>query len=166
MKNRAMCTFLLVAFISWAGEFALAEGPPDFSGKYTLIRSGTERKNHIEGRLAIVQSEKQIQITRFWRDEKGPSQESNTFPLDGKQADYTTESGAKGKGSVVLKGKTLILKTSVVVQPGPSQPPVEIRQTIRFKFSKDSKTLTVKTSTHFPSAPFMDMSDTDKYTRE
>lgn len=139
---------------------------PDFSGKYTLTKSEAPQKDHRTGSLSVVQTSNEIQINRTWTDKKGSSQESNTFFLDGRDSTYTSSGGARGKGNVEFKGESLLVRAVVVTRPDASQPSVEIRMTERWQLSKDSKTLTVHTSLKSPSVPSLDISTTEKYTRD
>lgn len=139
----------------------------DFCGNFTLIKSKASRKEQRTGTLTISQTGDKVQISRRWSDAVGSFQESNSFPLDGREVPYTTRGGARGTGSVEIKGRYLLVRTVVTVSGvKPSQTPAEIRQDVRLQLSQDSKTLTVRTSFHFPSAPTLDMSETEKYTRE
>ena len=106
--QRRSVLLLAVIGLSLADLSAAAE-LPDFSGKYTLIKSEAPKKDRRTGTLSVVANGDQIQISRTWSDKRGNSWETNTYPLDGREAVYTSPGGVKGKGSVEFNGKYLFV---------------------------------------------------------
>lgn len=167
MRSRPYRSVILTILALSVSNLGNASELGEFCGKYTLIKSEASEKDRRTGSLTILQTGDQVQIERTWSDTVGSIQESNSLPLDGREVRYTTSGGATGTGSIQVKGRYLLVRAVVTVSSvKPSQAPVEMRQDVRLELSRDSKTLTVRTRTHFPSTPSLDMSETEKYARD
>jgi hypothetical protein len=137
----------LVAFCLAAAAFAATM--PDFSGDYAAQAKKNSKSTVPSAALRVVQTETAIEVTRL----AGEKPVTNRFPLDGSEADYTTETGVRGKCKAQLKNDTLVLESFVVSRPDANGHSVRFHTIEQWRLSDDKKTLTVKTEIKLPDMP-------------
>jgi hypothetical protein len=125
------------------GLFAVEK--PDFSGTY----AAKQKKNSESMVLHVVQNDSGVEVTRT----VGGKSNTNRFPLDGSEGEFTTETGVRGKCKAEIKKQTLVLE-SLVASPGNTNGPSMRFLTVeQWLLSRDGKTLTIKTEIKSPDSP-------------
>lgn len=126
-----------------AGAFAAAE--PDFSGTYT-----TQKKHDSKSIvLRVVQSDSAVEVTRI---SEGKSN-TNRFPLDGSEGEYTTETGVRGKCKAQMKNQALVLESLTAPPVRAGSPSIRLHIIEEWQLSRDGNTLTIKTEIKSPDMP-------------
>jgi hypothetical protein len=151
---------IFLTTIAWAAARA------DFSGNYAAQQKKGDKA--LTASLRVIQTDSTVQVTRIYGDKSL----TNSFPLDGSEGDYTTETGVRGKCSAQLNGETLVLKTLAGPPPKAGTPPLHFEIIEKWQLSPDTKTLTIKTEIKSPDMPndvitaaFPDNPQTEKYQR-
>jgi len=121
---------------------------PDFSGDYAA-RQKKNLKPIAAVVLRVVQSESSIEVTHLGGAKPVP----NRFPLDGSEADYITETGARGKCKAQFKNDTLVLESLVASPPDTQGRSVRFHTIEQWRLSTDTKILTIKTEIKSPDIP-------------
>jgi len=160
MLMKLFVVVISLATIAWAATKA------DFSGNYAAQQKKGDKA--ITASLRVIQTDSTVQVTRVYGDKSV----TNSFPFDGSEGDYTTETGVHGKCRAQLKGDTLVLE-SLVASPSKANTPSLRFDTIEeWRLSADSKTLTIKTEFKSPdmsadvmAAAFPNNPRTEKYQR-
>jgi hypothetical protein len=137
----------LIIFASCLATIAWAATKADFSGTYAAQQKKSDKT--MTASLRVVQTEAAVEVTRIYGDKSF----TNTFPLDGSEGNYTTETGAPGKCSAHLKGDTLVLEALVASRPSPNAPSVRFDTIEKWRLSADTNTLTVETEIKSPDMP-------------
>lgn len=144
-----------------------AANSQNFSGKF--LHPGTKGETDFDPAvtLDVVQTDGAIEITRV--DSQGST--SNQYPLNGTEQDCSGPGGVAGKCKAQLKGKSLILETTVVSRDLTSGTTVHMRTVEQWQLSSDSKTLTIKVHVDFPdvrsgTSSEGQSSEANKYTRQ
>jgi hypothetical protein len=146
----------------------LAANSQNFTGKY--LHRGEKDRSDLDPpvTLDVVQNEGTITITRV--DPGGKT--SNLYPLNGAEEDCVNPSGVSAKCKAQLKGKSLILETTVASRDQKSGALFRIRTVEQWQLSGDSKTLTIKLHVEFPDSHSSNLSsegqslDADRYIRQ
>ena len=139
---------LLITMCMMPAPDLLAAEPLDFSGRYTLARvRGAPKSYKIPSQtLQVIQNDLAVEITRT--TEGKPDRYKAT--LDGAEAAYISPGGMRGTCNARLKGKTLLLETSITMRPQGANQTVQVRTRERWTLSKDGKELTVRTEVVSP----------------
>ena len=138
---------LSVLFVCLA-SLALAPVRPDFSGSYAVQEKAAGGTASADVVLRVVQTESFVEVTRL---QNGGSF-TNRFPLVGKEGDYTSPTGVRGRCKARFSKETLALEAAVLSQQeGRQAMRLETRED--WRLSKDLKTLTIKTEIRFPDMP-------------
>jgi hypothetical protein len=143
---------------------ANAAETPDFSGSYTLTPAKHPSKSvkAVAEILTVVQTAKSIAVTRT-ADGKPYT---NTFPLDGAEGIYYTETQMKGTCKGHFKGNELFLDAIIVTRPLENGPTVIIHFKERWQLSPDLKTLKIHEEVENPQLSFSAIEPwTNVYTR-
>jgi hypothetical protein len=150
MKRYSVLTFAtcVALVVTCFGENSLAADALNYTGKYSLLNrksasGGTDQT------LEVVQNENAIEVTMVAQGRRT----TNRYPLNGSEGDYASPSGVPGKCKAQLKGKQLLLESTVVAHPQPTASPVRMHTRERWQLSADSKTLTIQTDVDFPDFP-------------
>jgi hypothetical protein len=156
----------LFVFVIFLATIAWAAARSDFSGNYAAQQKKGDKA--LTASLRVIQTDSTVQVTRI----HGNESLTNSFPLDGSEGDYTTETGVRGKCSAQLNGETLVLKTLTAPPPKASAPSLRFEIIEEWRLSPDTKTLTIKTEIKSPdmptdvlSAAFPNNPRTEKYQR-
>jgi hypothetical protein len=149
--NRASSPVVLkklsVLFVCF-GCLALAPARPDFSGSYAVGEKAAGGTAPAAVVLHVVQTESFVEVTRL---QDGGSF-TNRFPLDGKDGEYTSPTGVRGKCKARFSKETLVLETAVLSQREGRQP-MRLETREDWRLSKDLGRLTVKTEIRSPDMP-------------
>jgi hypothetical protein len=137
----------LVAFCLAAAAFAATM--PDFSGDYAAQPKKNSKSTVPSAELRVIQTESAIEVTRLI----GEKPLTNRFPLDGSEADYTAETGVRGKCKAQLKNDTLMLESFVVSRPDTNGHSVRFHTIEQWRLSGDRRILTIKTEIKLPDMP-------------
>jgi len=129
----------LFIFVTVLATIASAAPKADFSGSYAVPQKKGDEA--IRASLRVIQTESTVQVTRAYGDKSL----TNSFPLDGSEGDYTTETGVHGKCRAQLIGNTLVLKSIVASPPKTNTPSLRFDTIEEWRLSADTKTLTIKT---------------------
>lgn len=121
--------------------------PADFSGTY-ILQPENKKNPAANMQLTVTQSDSSIRIVSSTNGQSS----TETFPLDGSQVPYITETGATGKGSAQWHGKELLVQT-IVAGKLPSGVQVHFLTKEEWKLSSDGKTLKVHTDVSSPETP-------------
>ena len=138
MLKKLFAFVILLAPIVWAANNA------DFSGIYAAQQKKGDKA--IKASLRVIQTDSTVKVTRIYGDKSV----TNSFPLDGNDGDYTTETGVRGKCRAQLKGDTLVLESFVASPPKANTPSLRFETIEEWRLSADTKTLTVKTEIKSP----------------
>ena len=141
MLKKLFIFVICLATIAWAATKA------DFSGNYAAPQKKGDKA--ITASLRVVQTDSAVQVTRLYADKSI----TNSFPLDGSEGDYTTETGVRGKCRAQLKNDTLVLESLVASRPDANTPPLRFDTIEEWRLSADTKTLTIKTEIKCPDMP-------------
>jgi len=144
MKFKATC-FIIAFCISQ--NVGAAVSKPDFNGTWVLDRDRSfSNPPGLEQTLVIVHSGDRIQLDSKIKTDRGETQVSETYTLDGKETDFTPSGGqpdAKGKRDAhwLPDGRGIVINDSVTASS--PKGPVVNRVTRKWTLSSDGSTLTV-----------------------
>jgi hypothetical protein len=138
MLKKLFVFVIFLATIAWAATRA------DFSGNYAALQKKGDKGTAAS--LRVIQTDSTIEVTRIYGDKSV----KNSFPLDGSEGDYTTETGVHGKCRAQLKGDTLVLESLVASPPKANTPSLRFDTIEEWRLSADTKTLTIKTEIKCP----------------
>ena len=118
-----------------------------YSGKYSL----QNRKASLgsEATLEVVQGQDRVEVTRIDQGKRT----TNRYALNGSEGNYASSGGVPGRCKAQLKGKQLILESTVISHPQPAATPVRIHTRERWQLSADSKILAIRADVDFPDFP-------------
>jgi hypothetical protein len=165
----AVISIAIASLVTTANpRVGLAANNQNFTGKY--LHRGEKYRSDLDPpvTLDVVQNEETITITRV--DPGGKT--SNLYPLNGTEEDCISPSRVSAKCKAQLKGKSLILETTVASRDQESGALVRIRTVEQWQLSGDSKTLTIKVHVEFPDNHSSNSSsegqslEADKYMRQ
>lgn len=155
LHMRLFCPLLVISIVlAAAGTIpairAADNAKIDLSGAYTLTGAkGSFKMNRgASWRLDVVQAGAEINVTKT-TDGKATA---NRFMLDGTEAPYVSEGGAKGTCTARWTGKTLVIDTYVASRPQRGGPEVRIHTREQWTLSPDLKTLTIRSDVDFPNS--------------
>jgi hypothetical protein len=156
----------LFVFIIFLATIAWAATKADFSGNYGVkLKKGD---NAMTASLRVTQTDPTVQVTRVYGDKSV----TNSFPLDGSEGDYTTETGVRGKCKARLKDDTLVLESLVASPHKVDSPSLRFDTIEEWRLSAVGTTLTIKTQIKCPdmtpevmAAAFPNNPSTEKYQR-
>jgi hypothetical protein len=151
---------ICLATLTWAATNT------NFSGNYAAQQKKGEKA--LTTSVIVVQTDSAVRVTRVY----GSKSITNSFPLDGSEGDYTTETGVRGKCKAQLKGDTLVLESLVASPPKSDMPSIRFDTIEKWRLSTDTRILTIKTEIKSPDMPadvvaaaFPNNPSTDKYQR-
>ncbi len=134
----------LFVFVISLATIVLAATKADFSGNYAAQQKKGDKA--ITTSLRVIQTDSTVQVTRVYGDRSV----TNSFPLDGSEGDYTTETGVHGKCRARLKGDSLVLESLVASPPKANTPSLRFDTIEEWRLSADTKTLTIETEIKCP----------------
>jgi hypothetical protein len=136
--------------IACSANLALAEETANYSGKYSIQQGNHASDKQSDSTLEVVQNRDRIEITRVEMGQRT----TNSYSLDGSEADCTQPGGVPSRCKGQLKEEHLVLESITVTNPRWAPSRVHVRS--RWQLSADNKTLTIKTDIDFPNlAPNM-----------
>jgi hypothetical protein len=117
-----------------------------YTGKYSADRPKIAADGASSPTLEVLQTEKDVQITRVELGRKTTSR----CPLNGTEGDYMSPGGDPGRCKAELKGKNLMVESIAIIRPRPRDRPVRMHTKERWSLSADSKTLIIESNVDFP----------------
>ncbi len=150
MKRYSVLTFAacVALVMTWFGEYALTADALNYADKYSL-QNRKPASGSTDQILEVVQNENAIEVTTVAQGRRT----TNRYPLNGSEGDSASPSGVPGKYEAQLKGKQLVLESTVITHAQPAASPVRMHTRERWQLSADSKTLTIQTDVDFPDFP-------------
>jgi hypothetical protein len=166
------CTLSFAAWLAcmsmvlhWSAESVLAAGRVNYSGKYSSEMQKSTSASDFDLTLEVVQKEDRIEVRRG-------TGERRSCPLNGSEGDYRSPGGDWRKCKAQLKGKHLILESTVLIRAYPTARPVRMHTKEEWQLSANGRILTIQSEEDFPDffpdgsrVPAGNRSGTMRYTR-